>query len=64
VFAWVLRTQGPFNDIQLGEEQAAYLDNVTWPTTVWVRVFRFQNGPWPMQPAVGWGASQIGSEHH
>jgi hypothetical protein len=32
-----------FNDIDLGEEQAAYVDNVVWPTTVWVRVFRFQN---------------------
>jgi hypothetical protein len=32
-----------FNDIDLGEEQAAYVDNVIWPTTVWVRVVRFQN---------------------
>jgi hypothetical protein len=32
-----------FNDIDLGEEQALYVDNVIWPTTVWVRVFRFQN---------------------
>jgi hypothetical protein len=32
-----------FNDILLGEEQAAYMDNVLWPTTVWVRVVRFQN---------------------
>jgi hypothetical protein len=32
-----------FNDILLGEEQAAYVDNVIWPTNVWVRVVRFQN---------------------
>jgi hypothetical protein len=32
-----------FNDIVLDEEQAAYMDNVIWPTTVWIRVYRFQN---------------------
>jgi hypothetical protein len=32
-----------FNDIDLGEEQAAYVDNVFWPSSVWVRVVRFAN---------------------
>jgi hypothetical protein len=32
-----------FHDIVPGEEQAAYMDNVSWPTTVWIRVVRFQN---------------------
>jgi hypothetical protein len=36
-------TEWSFNDLDLGEEQAAYIDNVLWPTTVWIRVFRFQN---------------------
>jgi hypothetical protein len=36
-------TEWSFNDLDLGEEQAAYVDNVIWPTTVWVRVFRFQS---------------------
>ncbi len=32
-----------FNDLDDGLEQAMYLENVPWPTTVWVRVIRFQN---------------------
>jgi hypothetical protein len=36
-------TEWSFNDLDLGEEQAAYVDNIVWPTTVWIRVFRFQN---------------------
>ena len=36
-------TEWSFNDLDLGEEQANYLDNVVWPTNVWIRVFRFAN---------------------
>ena len=36
-------TEWSFHDIQSMEEQVEYIDNTTWPTTVWVRVFRFQN---------------------
>jgi hypothetical protein len=32
-----------FNDLVPMEEQLSYVDNVLWPTTVWIRVVRFQN---------------------
>lgn len=37
-------TEWSFNDVDPGMfEQLEYMEMVTWPTTVWVRVFRFQN---------------------
>jgi hypothetical protein len=36
-------TEWSFNDLEVAEEQLEYTDNITWPTTVWIRVFRFQN---------------------
>ncbi len=37
-------TEWSFNDLDPGGlEQLAYMEMVGWPTTVWVRVFRFQN---------------------
>ncbi|KIG14888.1 Ccs1/ResB-related putative cytochrome C-type biogenesis protein [Enhygromyxa salina] len=34
-----------FSDLNPDMEQLEYMDNIPWPTTVWVRVFRFQNNP-------------------
>ncbi|PRP92215.1 hypothetical protein ENSA5_50630 [Enhygromyxa salina] len=36
-------TEWSFSDLAPNEEQLEYAENTLWPTTVWVRVFRFQN---------------------
>ncbi|PRQ07721.1 hypothetical protein [Enhygromyxa salina] len=38
-------TEWSFSDLNPDMEQLEYMDNFPWPTTVWVRVFRFKDSP-------------------
>ena len=36
-------TEWSFFDLTSADEQAMYVNNVLWPSSMWIRVFRFQN---------------------